>query len=230
MKKLLCLSLSCLLFSGLSYGDVTTKKHGLIAFYQSQAEGQDQQQMIQQLESKLKGNACVIHREGQILAKQGSYAFPSQNKFMMLTCDTAQLEQDTHWLTQLAQDVSNLTIQEGKIVVLNHDAMKEAGEKRQFIIKISDYNNDSAIDRNRDLTVLQTLVTTRTPAYKNETVFRVDDALGMPRADEIAMIYYDNAGDAQAFRANNDDVLAKIGAFNQEHLTQFAYFVAKSNR
>ncbi len=230
MKKLLCLPLSCLLFSGLSYADVKIQKHGLIALYQSQAEGHSQQQMIQQLESKLKGNDCVIQREGQILAKQGSYAFPSQNKFLMLTCDTAQLEQGTQWLTQLAQKVSKLTIQEGRVVELNNDALKEVGHKREFIIKISDYNNDSAIDRNRDLTVLQTLVATRTQAYKNEAVFRVDDALGMPRADEITMIYYDNADDARAFRANNDDVLAKIGAFNQAHLTQFAYFVAKSNR
>lgn len=229
MKKLLLILVSCSLFAGFSQA-ASVQSRGLIALYQTSPSGQTHQILITQLEKKLKASACVVHREGKILSKQGNYSFSAQNHFFMLECASPQLAQNSSWLNLLDQQVSNLVVQEGPIAIPDRPSLVESGQSREFIIKFSDYNNASPIKRDSDLFSLEELVNTRGSKYTSEATIRVYDAYGMSRADEVVMIYYDSPEDANKFRSSNDDIMPKIAAFNRDHLTRFAYLTAQSNR
>jgi len=44
------------------------------------------------------------------------------------------------------------------------------------------------------------------------------------------IIYYPQAQQGKKFRKNNPDILQKIGDFNKNHLTKFAYLFGTSTR
>lgn len=134
------------------------------------------------------------------------------------------------WLIQLHKTTKNLAILEGSFLNFNRDLMATSGTERSYILKLSDYNNAKPKQRNIDLSEIDKMVKTREHKYTTEASLRINDANGMKRPDEVVVIHYDSKEDGEIFRKNNGDILIKIGQFNQNHLTQFSYLIAHSNR
>ena len=98
---------------------------------------------------------------------------------------------------------------------------------RQYILKISHYNNQDPAGRNADLEHLGKVVEPVADKYHNEMFLEVHRASGMQTPDEVVAIYYDTPEAGDRFREKNQAILEKIGAFNKKHLKSFTYLVAQ---
>lgn len=223
---------SLVLFCGLSVAQaVKAETSGVLGIFQSDNHS-DYQKTINKLEHQLNGLNCILRREGKIVKVQGEYELQQVNQFFFLECESSILSKNItdSWLVQLNKTTKNLAILEGAFLDLNRDLMTSSGTERAYIIKLSDYNNANPKQRDIDLSEIDKMVKTREHKYTNEAAFSINDAYGMKRTDEVTVIHYDFKEDGDIFRENNGDILTKIGQFNQNHLTQFAYLIAQSNR
>jgi hypothetical protein len=193
-----------------------------------------QNNSIKQLEKQARPLGCALRREGKIIKAQGNYDVPDINGFFLLECETSFLESNlsSHVIEGLKDSTENLMLVEGPVSQFGSFGLAKSGNNNSYIFKLSDYNNISIEQRNRDLMKLGSLVKTRKDRYKTEAFIRVTDAYGMQRPDEVVVIYYDSPEAGERFRANdkNADIMALLGKFNKEHLTQASYLIAQSNR
>ncbi len=67
-------------------------------------------------------------------------------------------------------------------------------------------------------------------AYTNEAVMSVDRALGIPRPDDVTVLYYRLATDGKKFRDQNPAIMKRIGEFNKAHVDGFVYINGAAER
>jgi len=186
------------------------------------------------LEQEISHQGCTLRREGSILATDGNYEISEMNRFFFLECEQESISKPTThiWIDKLNKATKNLALFEGNFNLRDASSISQPGDKRSYIIKLSDYNNINPSKRNSDLKQLGEMVQTRKHKYTNEAYVHISAAYGIKRPDEVVLIHYPSNKDGEKFRNNkgNADIMAGIEAFNRDHLTQFSYFVAASNR
>jgi len=203
---------------------------GVMGLFQS--SGDAHKATIEKLEDMAKTQGCAVRREGKILGAQGNYDLKEVNAFFFLECETALLEKPStqSLITSLNKATENLMLVEGPVSQFGEFALSSSGLNKSYIIKLSDYNNTNPEKRDMDVKSLGKIAQTRNHHYKTEAFVRITNAHGIKRPDEAVVIYYDSPKDGPLFRKNNEDLMEKIGQFNQDHLTQFSYIAALSNR
>lgn len=173
---------------------------------------------------------CQIRLDGKVANAQGKIDLPQPNKFVFLQCENSLLGmQDKRLaLNQLVENGQSLAILEGNLV--DFPASKNPGQisDRQYVLKISYYNNRDANKRDSDLEKLTTEAVELPDTYVTESFIGVNEALGMPTPDEVVVLYYDDAKKGERFRKNNGPLLQKIGAFNKTHLLSVVYYVGSA--
>ncbi|MEH6347414.1 MAG: hypothetical protein V7785_20120 [Bermanella sp.] len=226
-KKTLSISTMALLLLSNTASAQTT---GVMGLFQSSNSGLPS--TISKLEIMAKTQGCALRREGKILGAQGNYDLKDVNGFFFLECESALLQKEGSeaLITSLEQTTENLMLVEGPVSQFGEFSLSKSGVNKSYIIKLSDYNNSSPQHRERDVKALGKIAQTRAHHYKTEAFVRITNAHGMARPDEAVVIYYDTPKDGPLFRKNNEDLMEKIGQFNQDHLTQFSYIAALSNR
>ena len=226
-KKTLSISALTLLFLSDVASAQTT---GVMGLFQSSSSGLPSN--INKLEAMAKIQGCALRREGKILGVQGNYDLKEVNGFFFLECEAALLQKEGSetLITSLEKLTENLMLVEGPVSQFGEFALSKSGMNKSYIIKLGDYNNLSPKKRELDVVTLGELAQTRAHHYKTEAFVRITNAHGIARPDEAVVIYYDTPKDGPLFRKNNEDLMEKIGRFNQDHLTQFSYIAAASNR
>ena len=203
---------------------------GVLGVYQSNT--QNSNSGLKTLEQTARQNGCAIRREGQVLGIQGNYDLDSVNGFFLLECEKPVMEGSSKQdiFAQLKKQLNHLKLMEGDINQFGEFGLAKAAGKRDYILKISDYNNQAPIKREQDLALLGKQNQTLNHHYKVEAFLKVNDAAGMARPDEVVVIYYDSPQQAEQFRAENPEFMEKIGQFNQDHISQFSYLQVLSHR
>jgi hypothetical protein len=99
---------------------------------------------------------------------------------------------------------------------------------RQYVFKISYYNNEDIDVRDTDLSALTAKAEAIEDTYITEAFVDVNHALGMATPDEVVMLYYDDAETGDRFRNANSAFLSEIGVFNATHLISTVYYVGQA--
>lgn len=183
-------------------------------------------------EARIADLGCSMRRAGFIGAAQGDIDLEQPNQFLLLACRASVLENAATRQDLAALNASNsaIAVLEGNLT--NFEAPESAGEisERQYILKISKYNNTDVDARGNDLAELNEVAGQREDTYITESIVSVNRATGMPTPDEIVVLYYDDPATGDRFRKQNGDLLSRIGAFNKAHLTDFIYYVGQALR
>lgn len=181
----------------------------------------------------LENQGCEVWRQGQVAGAQGNLDIGAQERFVLMSCRSAVLASASGRtvLGDLQKADDNLRAVEGPLLFRVED---EAGNadltNRDYVLKISHYNNRNPAVREDDLERINALAGGRKDAWTNEAMIAGLRAVGMPTPDEVVVIRYDNAQQGARFRDNNGDVLKEIGAFNEKHLTEYSYISAAPDR
>lgn len=206
---------------------------GLVGMFYAEKTSTQQAAMIS-LEQGLKSQGCLLRREGRIFGANGGYKIAAVNRFFYLECENSLLSQlpSNNWIDKMNQRVENLAIFEGVVRFSGSASASLPGNRRSYILKLSDYNNINPQKRNADLARLDQMVQVRKNKYTLEAQLDISAAYGMRRPDEVVLIHYPSEEAGAKFRNNdsNADIMAGIGNFNRDHLIQFIYFSAASNR
>ncbi len=225
-KAIAASALALLLISNVASAQTT----GVMGLFQSSNEAFPN--TIKNLESLAKTQGCALRREGKVLGAQGNYDLKEVNAFFFLECETTLLTKEGSQILigGLEKSTENLMLVEGPVSQFGEFALSNSGVNKSYIIKLSDYNNANPKKRDMDVKALGEVAQTRKHHYKTEAFVRITNAHGLERPDEAVVIYYDTPKDGPLFRKNNEDLMEKIAQFNQDHLTQFSYIAALSNR
>lgn len=200
---------------------------GLLGLYKVETP-----EAVQFDEGKINSLGCQLKREGMIKAAQGSIGIDQPNRFLLLTCDGSILTDiGKHAMfNALAGNERATVILEGPIINPSKNNGNGKIEDREYILKISHYNNKNIDSRSMSLENLNDYTSTLAGKYIIESFIGVTHASGMQTPDEVVVIYYDSPEQGERFRKNNGDVIGMIGEFNAEHLREFVYFVGKALR
>lgn len=203
---------------------------GLLGLYQVNDAGR-YGEARKVLERSLGDRGCAVRREGEIAAMDGSLNVARPNRFLLLECTGSLLKEGATRVVfaPLRAATSHLMLVEGELDRLG-SGFSPSGIGREYIIKVSHYNNRDPEQRDRELTAIQQLVAARPNRYRTEAVITPSRAIGMATPDEVVVLHYDDPKSGDRFRKDNGDILEKIGAFNKSHLVEFAYFSALSTR
>jgi hypothetical protein len=168
---------------------------------------------------------CDIQLTGKIVAQDGDVGLPKPDAFVVLACPKPALGPSGAALDQLVKGAKRIALFEGGLVAVEpHEAGKRLGD-RQYILKISYFNNIDPSARLRNLTEIGALVAKRQDQYNREGAIEVSNALGARRPDEVDILYYDDASAGDRFRTDNPDIMGLIGQFNSRHVESFIYYV-----
>ena len=159
---------------------------------------------------------CTILRAGDIQFHQGPMQVGAPKSFTVLECDAPILSDPA--ARSLLSDT--LSVFEGDLAKLT--AIDKV-EGRQYILKLSTYNNLDLDGRDAELISLDTEGRSREGRWETEFFLNVDDAMGAPTLDEVVVLSYDSAEVADKFRNDNQDLLEMVGRFNHKHLIDFVY-------
>ena len=203
---------------------------GVLGLYQTSS--QMSHSNINTLEKTAHQSGCAIRREGSVLGAQGNYDLDSINGFFLLECEKPVMDGSSKQdiFARLKKQLNQLKLMEGNINQFGQFGLAQAAGKRSYILKVSDYNNQTPIKRERDLALLGKQKQTLNNHYNVEAFLKVNDAAGMARPDEVVVIYYDSPQQAEQFRAGNPEFMEKIGQFNQDHISRFSYLQVLSHR
>ena len=160
---------------------------------------------------------CTALRSGTITKAQGPMKVGDPGGFALLACDRPIL----HDAGRRDRFGPAVALFEGDFAHLADAWEDPAG--RQYILKLSRYNNADIGGREGDLAAIGKQAKDREDHWVTEAFVNVDDAVGLPTPDEVVVLYYQSADKAEAFRSGNKDILAAVGAFNRAHLTDFVY-------
>ncbi len=226
--------IATLVLAGISIAqNVQAETVGLVGMFYTEKPAVHHTAMAN-LEQQVDAQGCTLRREGNILATNGNYEIEPVNHFFFLECEQNLLSRPSSqtWIDQLNETTGNLVLFEGPFKRRNSASISAPGERRSYILKLSDYNNINPGKRGADLAWLGETVQTRQHKYTSEAHVNISATHGMERPDEVVFIHYPSMEDGEKFRNNKDnaDVMAGIEAFNRDHLSQFSYFVATSNR
>lgn len=178
---------------------------------------------------KLQGLGCELRRKGMIANEQGDIDIDEPNHFAILACDSSLL-QDANKRIGLEKAITNaktIALLEGRLMDFPISTASNSLSSRNYILKISHYNNKNTNKREQDLTQLNQLVHSRPNRYKTEAFIEVTNAMGMPTPDEVVVLYYDRVADGEHFRKNNPDIMKRVGAFNDDHINDYIYYSGK---
>jgi len=173
---------------------------------------------------------CMIRHTGIIAAAQGEIGLAKPNQFVFLACDKALLgnSKNRNALSMIVKNGKNLALLEGSLMDFPIAGGASAVPGRQYILKISHYNNKNADKRDTELNQLTKEAGALADTYVTESFIAVNEAIGLPTPDEVVILYYDTPEAGDRFRKNNGDLLKKIGKFNQDHLVDAVYYVGKA--
>ncbi|MGH1415120.1 MAG: hypothetical protein ACRBB0_16645 [Pelagimonas sp.] len=173
---------------------------------------------------------CSVRRSGIIGAAQGDIGLEQPNQFALLACDTSVLSDRSSraHLAALAPSSDTLAVLEGDLIDFPVQAAKGPISDRQYVFKISYYNNQDVNARDAELARIDAKAETLEDTYVTESFVGVDYALGMPTPDEVVILYYDDAETGDRFRNANSDFLSEIGVFNATHLISTIYYVGQA--
>jgi len=174
---------------------------------------------------------CHIDRHGKINGEQGDIDIDEPNYFVLLKCESSVLtapDKRTAF-AKLIKSENAPVIMEGNMVDIPTANSAAPNSNRQYILKISRYNNKDITGRDTDLKHLSELTRKLPDTYITERMIGINYASGMSTPDEAVVIYYDDAATGNRFRKNNPSILKKIGTFNDSHLTDFIYYSANLN-
>ncbi len=172
---------------------------------------------------------CEVQRSGDIVAMQGklSRKLPQPQQFALLVCDQPVIGDANRLATisTLSDDGSSIALFEGALT--NFETLANAGDasKRQYVLKLGYYNNRDVKGRNDALVALDALAGERDGVWNTESFIQVHSASGITTPDEVVVLYYDTPEIAESFRDENSDILEEVTMFNNEHLTEFSYFI-----
>lgn len=168
---------------------------------------------------------CDIQLTGKIVAQDGDVGLPKPDAFVVLACSKPVLGPSGAGLDQLVKGAKRIALFEGGLVAAGpHEAGKKLGD-RQYIVKISYFNNIDPGARQRDLAEIGARVAKRQDQYNREGAIEVSNALGARRPDEVDILYYHDAKAGDRFRSGNPDIMGLIGQFNSRHVESFIYYV-----
>jgi len=219
-KPFLIAFTSLLPFVGLSQ-TVSAQSIGILGLYEFKGNVKPSLDL-----AKVKGLGCELYREGHVMGESGDIDIAEPTHFIMLACEASLLSD------QKSREALQATVPQGKMItILEGDLSAYANAEpvskvtgRSYIIKISHYNNEDTDQREGTLKKLSQMVKTRAHNYKTEAIIDVNRALGMATPDEAVLIYYDQAGDGEKFRAGNPDIMKVLGRFNKNHLNDYIYY------
>jgi hypothetical protein len=173
---------------------------------------------------------CSVRRSGAIGAAQGDIGIEQPNQFVLLACETSVLSDMSlrAHLAELAPSSETLAILEGDLFDFPIQGAESVISDRQYVFKISYYNNDDIDTRDTDLSALTAKAEAIEDTYITEAFVGVNHAVGMATPDEVVMLYYDDAETGDRFRNANSDFLSEIGVFNATHLISTVYYVGQA--
>lgn len=220
------LALSALIFSlvVLTVSAFAGPSNGVIALYDVTDEAAFDD-ALKGFETSLKGQGCVVAREGRVGGGQGDIGIEMPNRMLHLTCEGPVLDtsEGRAVFNRLSSSATMSALLEGRYLgEFSRENSAVAG--RAYILKLSRYSNSDPDARDHDLAALGARVSTLADAYRNEAVMEVHRAVGMPTPDEAVLLYYASPEAGDRFRDNNQDLLEQVGQFNRAHLTEFAYY------
>ena len=175
---------------------------------------------------ELAGQGCNVWRRGAVTVTDGKLDAGSPDRFVLFDCSASILAnaEGRAALKPILSDGKTARAVEGPIVFRNTDEAGDAAQKeRDYIFKISSFNNIDPDGRARDLNGVNALASARADVWKVEAVVSVATAIGMDRPDVVTVIYYDDPQQGARFRKENKDILKEIGQFNKTHLNEFIY-------
>jgi len=181
---------------------------------------------------KIHNLGCKINRTGLIAAAQGKIDLPKPNYFVFLGCRNSLLGSSAYRMTlnSLISGGERLAVMEGDLVNFPNAQRSSPVTGRQYVLKISHYNNKDADKRDSDLEVLTREASQLPDTYVTESFISVHSALGLPTPDEVVVLFYDTPETGDRFRKNNGNLLNKIKKFNQSHLVDAVYYVSKATQ
>ena len=180
-------------------------------------------------ESKISDLGCLITLKGGIGEAKGDIGLEQPNQFVLLICENPVLGEvgKRRVLNGLMSSGKALALLEGDHRYFPDANRVGAVADRQYILKISHYNNHDVDGRDRDLDRLNREAGAIAGTYMTDSFLAVNRATGLPTPDEVVVIYYDNAEAGDRFRDNNPEILQKIGKFNKTHLVDTVYYVGR---
>ncbi len=175
---------------------------------------------------------CQLRRAGMIIDEQGDIGIDQPNIFVFLACDDSILADTAkrHALNGLVSMGKAVAVLEGALVDMPSPSDNKEISNRQYVLKVSHYNNLDTDARERDLDLLTKEAELRPDAYAAESFIAVNRALGMQTPDEVVVLFYDTPEQGDRFRKNNPDVMGKVDNFNKSHLDEHIYYVGKAAR
>lgn len=193
-----------------------TNQIGVIGLYKI---GNPQAAIIDR--KKVNDLGCEIRRSGIIAAAQGNIELAQPNQFVFLACDAALLSnpENRNALSSIVQGGERLAVLEGSLSNFPDTDRPSAVSVRQYILKISHYNNKDANKRDLDLDDLSREAAQLPDTYVTESFISVNEALGLPTPDEVVILFYDSPETGDRFRKNNGGLLQKIGKLALLYLT-----------
>lgn len=173
---------------------------------------------------------CNIRRIGIIGAAQGNIALKQPNQFLFLACDGSILSDATKrkMFSTLNSAGEPLAVLEGSLTDFSDAQRDSSVSGRQYILKISHYNNKNVGKRDRELDDINQEAGKIADTYVTESFIGVNHALGLPTPDEVVILYYDDPKMGDRFRKNNPKLMRKIGKFNKDHLVDAVYYVGQA--
>lgn len=194
---------------------------GIAAFYNS-----SDPTTAQINKNKITELGCELRIDGFIAFAQGKVELATPNKYLILACETELLgnEEGRNAIGNLIANAENLAIMEGDITDFPEGVRDSEVGNRQYILKISHYNNKDANGRDAELTALTKEASKIENTYITQSFIDVNHAIGLPTPDEVVVLYYDNDEIANKFRDANGAFLEKIAMFNNAHLVDFVYY------
>lgn len=183
--------------------------------------------------TQLQDQDCSLWRQGSVAGAQGNLDVGDPDGFVLLACGSDVLAGGSglELLDDLQKLDSDLRAVEGPLLFrVRDEADSIAVSGRDYILKISHYNNQTPAARESDLQRINGLAGERKDAWTNEAMIAGLRAVGMRTPDEVVVIRYDDPQQGERFRSNNKDLLKEIGAFNKKHLTEYSYISAKPER
>ena len=172
---------------------------------------------------------CVVQRSGVIVAMQGklSPTLSQPDQFAVLACDQSVMASSDRRaaFAALSDGGEPIAFFEGALTNFETPASPQAVSERQYILKLGYYNNVDVEARNANLMALDAKAAQREGAWTTESFLQVHSAAGIATPDEVVILYYDSVEIAGNFRDANTDILEDVTAFNNAHLTDFAYLI-----
>ena len=128
---------------------------GLLGLYQVDDAGR-YAEALKGLERSVGDRGCAVRREGEIATMDGSLKVAKSNRFLLLECTGSLLKESATRVVfePLGAATNHLMLAEGELDRLGGSGFCPPGIGREYIIKVSHYNNRDPEQRDRDLTAI----------------------------------------------------------------------------